>query len=59
MIAKMERDLEPGNALYRAEGLPQVAGAHPNWLNSQLDMMGDVLALELRKQMLEQHKTLG
>jgi hypothetical protein len=54
-VAKLGRDLEPGNKLYRADGLPPVEGSNPNWLNSQLDMMADVLALELRTQVLQAH----
>ena len=55
MIAKLGRDLEPGNELYRADGLPAVGESSPNWLNAELDMMGDVLGLELRTQVLALH----
>lgn len=53
MIAKLGRELDPGNALYSADGLPETGDSSPNWLSAELDMMGDVLALELRTQVLE------
>jgi hypothetical protein len=54
-VAKLGRDLDPGNKLYRADGLRPVEGSNPNWLNSQLDMMADALAMELRSNVLESH----
>jgi hypothetical protein len=54
MIAKLGRDLDPQNPLFRDDGLPPVEGEHHNnWLNSQLDMMGETLALELRTHVLQ------
>lgn len=52
MIAKLGREFEPDSELYKADGLPLVESLQPNWLNSELDMMGDLLALDLRAQVL-------
>jgi len=54
MIAKLGRELDPANGLFRPDGLPAVQDSTPNWLNAQLDMMGHVLTRELRDQVLEQ-----
>ncbi|MFM9971606.1 MAG: FimV family protein [Burkholderiales bacterium] len=53
MIAKLGRELEPNNLLFRSDGLPAVEDNKPNWLNAQLDMMGHVLSREMRDQVME------
>jgi len=59
MIAKLGRGLDSKNALFAAEGLPDVPELTPNWLDTQLDMMGHVLARELRVQVMEGDETDG
>ena len=53
MIARLGRELDATNVVFRADGLPAVQEGTPNWLNAELDMMGQVLSREMRDQVLE------
>ena len=53
MIAKLGREIDASNGLFRADGLPVVDESRPNWLNAQLDMMGHVLSNQLRDRVLD------
>jgi hypothetical protein len=51
MIVRLGYKLDPENPLFSTGG-PGTDEPQPNWLNSELDMMGDALAIELHMQML-------
>lgn len=53
MIARLGRELDATNIMFRADGLSAVQEGTPNWLNAELDMMGQVLSREMRDQVLK------